>query len=413
MTNRKRGRRGRSAGDQETWLESKFMEEEITMTFNRSRPNVAAWMIVAAAVAVMSLSPRTARSDDQANGSSVGSVYMQTNMVSDDTDVVPAAIADPRLVNAWGLAFGPTSPFWINDNGTGLSTLYSYNSSTGLVNVLPEPSVVIPPPSVNAGGTAAPDGIVFNPKNLSVSHPEFDGDIFIFATEDGTLSGWQPADGDNAALRVDNLQFPDGPVYKGLALASDNGNDELFATNFRSGKVDVFDVNYQPVRLGRTAFVDKKLPKGYGPFGIANIDNLLYVTYALQDDEKHDDVKGPGHGFVDIYQPDGKLIRRFISRGALNSPWGIVMSPNVGFGTANSSILIGNFGDGGIGVYNKATGKFQEFLTDSNGDSIAIDGLWALSFGNGSAAGPTTTLFFTAGPNGESNGLFGKIELSN
>jgi len=383
------------------------------MTLNRNRPNVATWMIVAAAVATMSLSPRIARSDDQANGSAVGSAYMQTNMVADDTSVVPAAIEDPRLVNAWGLAFGPTTPFWINDNGSGLSTLYRYNTMTGLVDVLPEPSVVIPPPSVNAGGTAAPDGIVFNPNNLFAPHPEFDGDIFIFATEDGTLSGWQPSDGDNAALRLDNLQFPNGPVYKGLAMATDNGNDELFATNFRSGKVDVFDVNYMPVRLGKDAFVDKKLPKGYGPFGIANIDNLLYVTYALQDDEKHDDVKGPGHGFVDIYKPNGKLMKRFASRGTLNSPWGITMSPNTGFGTANSAILIGNFGDGGIGVYNKGTGKFQEFLSDSNGDSIAVDGLWALSFGNGSAAGPTTTLFFTAGPNGESNGLFGKIELAN
>lgn len=370
-------------------------------------------LTAAAAAALIFLSPRSAWSGDQPKSSSVGSVYAQTNMVSDNIDIIPAAVEDPRLVNSWGLAFGPTSPFWINDNGTGLSTLYRYNLGTGLVDVLPEPSVVVPPPSVNSGGTAAPDGIVFNPANLSTSNPEFGGDIFIFATEDGTISGWQPADGDNAQLRVDNLQFPDGPVYKGLAIAVDGSDTELFATDFHSGKIDVFDVNYQPVKLGKGAFVDKKLPKGYGPFGIAAIDNLLYVTYALQDDDKHDDVKGPGHGFVDVYQPNGKFMRRFASRGALNSPWGIVMSPNVGFGTANASILIGNFGDGGIGVYNKATGKFQEFLTDANGDSIAIDGLWSISFGNGSAAGPTTTLFFTAGPNAESDGLFGKIELTN
>jgi uncharacterized protein (TIGR03118 family) len=367
--------------------------------------------LVAAAVTVISLSPCLAWSGAQANSSSVGSVYVQTNMVSDDTDVVPAAVEDPRLVNAWGLAFGPTTPFWINDNGTGLSTLYQYNFTTGLVDVLPEPSVVIPPPSTHPGDSATPTGIVFNPSNVFTPHPVFSGDAFIFATEDGTISGWQPSFGDNAVLRVDNLD-PEGPVYKGLAIAADNSNVELFATNFRSGKVDVFDTNYQKVNLGKNAFVDKKLPKGYAPFGIANINTLLYVTYALQDEDKEDDVKGPGHGFVDVYQTNGKLVRRFASRGTLNSPWGIVMSPNVGFGTASSSILIGNFGDGGIGVHNAATGKFQEFLTDGNGDSIAIDGLWALSFGNSAGAGPTTTLFFTAGPNGESDGLFGKVELA-
>jgi len=382
------------------------------MFFKQGGRIVVGLMIAAAASVLISLSPRSALSEDNVSKSSVGSTYVRTDMVSDNTDIIPAAVEDPRLVNAWGLAFGPTSPFWINDNGTGLSTLYQYNFGTGLVDVLAQPSVVVPPPSIDPGATSAPTGIVFNPANAFTPNPIFSGDLFIFATEDGTISGWQPSFGDNAVLRVDNTD-PDGPVYKGLAMGVDGANVELFATNFRSGKVDVFDENYQPVKLGKTAFADKKLPKGYAPFGIANINSLLYVTYALQDDEKHDDIKGPGHGFVDVYQTNGKLLRRFASRGTLNSPWGIVMSPNVGFGTANSSILIGNFGDGGIGVHNAATGKFQEFLTDANGDSIAIDGLWALSFGNAGGAGPTTTLFFTAGPNGESDGLFGKIEVSN
>ena len=174
----------------------------------------------------------------------------------------------------------------------------------------------------------------------------------------------------------------------------------------------VFDVDYQQVKLRKSAFVDKRLPAGYAPFGIANINNLLYVSYALQNDLKHDDVKGPGHGFVDEYMPNGKLMRRFASRGTLDSPWGMVMAPNVGFGSASAHILIGNFGDGGINIFDPATGEWEGFLTDANGGSIALDGLWSLAFGNGSAAGPTTTLFFTAGPNAESDGLFGKIEVA-
>jgi uncharacterized protein (TIGR03118 family) len=346
------------------------------------------------------------------------STYIRTDMVSDDTGKVPAALADPRLVNAWGLAFGPGTPFWINDNGTGLSTLYAFNSKTTLVDVLPTPpapSVVIPPPSNESGTTpptvAAPTGIVFNLANVFTTGPQnFEGDVFIFDTEDGTLSGWQPSFGNNATLRVDNKEAPNGPVYKALALGVDNGNTELFATNFRSGGVDVFDVNYKKVNLSKSAFTDPSLPAGYAPFGIANINNRLYVTYALQNDAKHDDVKGPGHGFVDIYETNGMLVGRFATRGTLNSPWGIALAPAEGFGSASGHILIGNFRDGGINVFNP-DGSSDGFLLDANGDSIAPDCLWSLSFGNGSAAGPKTTLFFTAGPHDESDGLFGKIEV--
>ncbi|HTY54188.1 MAG TPA: TIGR03118 family protein, partial [Candidatus Binataceae bacterium] len=339
------------------------------------------------------------------------STYVRTNMVSDNTSVVPAPIEDPRLVNSWGMAFGPTGEFWINDNGSGLSTLYSYDPTTGLVDIIPEPSVVVPPPSNEPGVTAAPTGIVFNNNNAFSSNPQFDGDLFIFDTEDGTLSGWQPSFGNNAALRVDNPQAPNGAVYKGLALGSNNGKMELFATNFRNGTVDVFDVNYNKVTLPKNAFVDQKIPAGYAPFGIANINSTLYVSYALQDGFKHDDVKGPGHGFIDQYMTSGKLIRRFASRGRLDSPWGMVMAPNVGFGIASAHILVGNFGDGGISIFDPATGIWQGFISDSSGDSISPDGLWSLAFGNGAEAGPSTTLFFTSGPNAEADGLFGKIEL--
>ncbi|HEV3111964.1 MAG TPA: TIGR03118 family protein [Candidatus Binataceae bacterium] len=366
-------------------------------------------MAIAIAAAAIMLHAGAALSFDDGH-----STYVRTDMVSDNTAVVPAAVQDPRLINAWGLVFAPTSPFWINDNNSGLSTLYAFDSVTGLVDPLPQPSVVIPPPSPEPGAQAAPTGIVFNPANvLAPGTPEFHGDIFIFDTEDGTVSGWQPTFGNNAMLRVDNKQAPSaGPVYKGLAIGTDGSNTELFATNFRSGEIDVYDVNYQKVVLPLSAFVDPELPAGYAPFGIANINNSLYVTYALQNSFKHDDVKGPGHGFVDEYSTHGKLLRRFASRGTLDSPWGITMAPKDGFGSASGHILIGNFGDGGINVFDPRSRHSDGFLKNANGDSIAPDHLWSLSFGNGNAAGPTTTLFFTAGPNDESDGLFGKIEVA-
>jgi len=241
--------------------------------------------------------------------------------------------------------------------------------------------------------------------------PNFDGDLFIFDTEDGTVSGWQPSFGNDAMLRFPPPHTTSNAVYKGLALGVDNGKTELFATNFRSGQVDVLAANYNLVTLSPSAFTDPELPAGYAPFGIANINNLLYVTYALQNDAKHDDVKGPGHGFVDVYKTNGILVGRFASRGTLNSPWGIALAPAEGFGSASGHILIGNFGDGGINVFDR-DGDSDGFLTDANGDSIAPDGLWSLSFGNGKAAGPKTTLFFTAGPHDETDGLFGKIEVA-
>jgi len=343
--------------------------------------------------------------------------YVRTDMVSDNKAAVPAPIQDPRLLNAWGISVvpNPNVPFWINDNNAGLSTLYSYDSKTGLVDIIKNPSVVIPPPSVEKTVTAAPTGIVFNPDNIFVTGKthNFDGDVFIFDTEDGTVSGWQPSFGNNAMLRVDNKLAPNaGPVYKALALGVDNGNTELFATNFRAAKIDVYDVNYKKLTLSSSAFEDPELPAGYAPFGIANVNGNLFVSYALQNALKHDDIKGPGHGFVDEYTTHGVKIRRFASRAWLDSPWGMTMAPSAGFGSASGHLLIGNFGDGGIGVYDPDTMDFDGFLTNANGDSIAPDGLWSLAFGNGGAAGPKTTLFFTAGPHDESDGLFGKIQVA-
>jgi uncharacterized protein (TIGR03118 family) len=343
------------------------------------------------------------------------SAYLRTDLVSDDTTVVPAAIQDPNLVNAWGIAYAPNNPIWVNDNGTGLSTVYAYSDATKLVTT--QPLVVTVPPPSNGQPPAKPTGIVFNATVMSDA-PAFDGDLFIFATEDGTISGWQQAspppnpDHESAVLRVDNSASEDGAVYKGLALAMSGSGPRLYASNFRSGRVDVFDGSYAPVRGIGTEFTDAALPKGYAPFGIAAIDGRIYVTYALQGEEKEDDVKGPGHGFVDVFTTEGRLLRRFASRGPLNSPWAVVLAPSTGFGSAGRRLLIGNFGDGAINVFDPITGAFSGPLSDANGDSIAIDGLWALRFGGGGPAGPASTLFFTAGPHEEANGLFGKIELA-
>jgi uncharacterized protein (TIGR03118 family) len=331
--------------------------------------------------------------------------YQQTNLVSDLPGT--AAVTDPHLVNAWGMSHSPTSPWWISDNGTGVSTLYNGN---GAPFPLGSPLVVtIPPPLGSPAGTlAAPTGNVFNSssgfivtKNGKSGHPNF-----IFATEDGTISGWSPAvDPTNAILAVDHSAS--GAVYKGLALGSNSSGDFLFATNFHNGTVDVFDTHYAPASLAGS-FADPGIPTGFAPFGIANLHGQLYVTYAKQDAARHDDVAGPANGFVDIFDTNGNLIRRLVTRGRLNSPWGLAFAP-ADFGQFSNDLLVGNFGDGRINVVDPHTGNFLGQLRDRDNRAITIDGLWGLAFGNGATAGPTNTLFFTAGIDDEAHGLFGSL----
>lgn len=326
--------------------------------------------------------------------------YQQDNLVSDQAGV--ARVTDPNLSNAWGIAFGPNTPVWIADNHTGLSTLYD-----GQGNPFPvgSPLVVTIPLPKGGTGAAAPTGVVFNDtKDFSVSEGGKSGaSLFIFATEDGTISGWNAnVDRTHAILKVDNSAS--GAVYKGLARGSDDGRNFLFATNFNSGNVDVYNKDFKWVK----SFTDNDVPAGYAPFGIRNINGWLYVTFALQDSAKHDDVHGAGHGFVDIFRTDGHLVKRLISQGPLNSPWGLVLAPS-GFGQFSHALLVGDFGDGVINAFNAKSGDFLGSLKDKNGNLIAIDGLWGLAFGNGNKAGDRHTLLFTAGPNGENNGLFGTI----
>jgi uncharacterized protein (TIGR03118 family) len=240
--------------------------------------------------------------------------------------------------------------------------------------------------------------------------------LFVFATEDGTISAWNMklADLTKAQLIIDNSQIPsaaDGAVYKGLALGNNAGGVFLYATNFRSGQIDVFDSTFKQVTPGTApisgTFSDPQLPTGYAPFGIANIRGNLFVSYALQNAEKHDDVAGKGHGFVDVYDTSGNLLRRFASKGKLNSPWGMVEAP-WNFGSASGTILIGNFGDGTINSFDSESGMPKGTLMSKTGGNLTIDGLWALTFGGFLNADPGT-LYFTSGPNGETHGLFGSI----
>jgi uncharacterized protein (TIGR03118 family) len=326
-------------------------------------------------------------------------IYTQHNLVSD----LPgnADHLDTRLVNPWGITSPPTGPFWIADNHSGLSTLYD-----GAGNSLPI-VVTIPPP---IGGTppAAPTGIVFNGTanfNLSPGTPA----VFLFAAEDGTISGWNPlVDATHAILKVDNSAS--GAVYKGLALGGNRSGTFLYATNFNAGTVDVFDSNFKPALHG--SFQDPLIPAGFAPFGIQNIEGKLFVTYAKQDEVKHDDVAGPGNGFVNVFDLSGNFIARLISGGALNSPWGMALAPG-DFGDLSSTLLIGNFGDGSINAFDQSSGKPKGQMLMPSGSPLSIQGLWGLIFGNGAQGGDPSILYFTAGIPGpgavEDHGLFGEI----
>ena len=314
-------------------------------------------------------------------------LFQQTNLVSDG--LVPAAHVDPNLINPWGVSFSPTSPFWVSDNNAGVATIYNASGATAL------PPVTIATPMGQTPGTAAPTGQVHAPgSGFDVSANGSTGPAnFLFATEDGTISGLSFAvDSSRSILAVDNSQGGKGAVYKGLAIATSNANSLLYAANFRSGQVEVYDQNFHLVK----SFTDPTLPKGYAPFNVQVLNGKLFVTFALQNADKHDDVAGAGHGFVDEFNLDGSGMTRIASRGALNSPWGLDIAP-ASFGSLAGDLLVGNFGDGTIGAFNLATGAFQGDLRDVNQQVIQIGDLWALLNGNGGAAGDPNTLVLHRG----------------
>jgi uncharacterized protein (TIGR03118 family) len=353
--------------------------------------------IVGAALA-LTLAPNASAAHGDRGGRGIGH-YVQRNLVSD----VPGAaqLTDPHLVNAWGLGFGPTTPAWVADNGTDVSTLYSGASATA-----PNPSIVPLVVSIPGG---APTGLVFNPSATAFavhSGTASGAARFLFSSEAGVISGWNPnvpAAGSTQAQIAATV--PDA-IFKGLAIADTASGPRLYATDFRHGTVDVWDANFMPVTTPG-AFQDPAIPHGYAPFGIQATAGGIVVTYAKQDADAEDDVAGRGNGFVDVFGTDGTLLRRFAARGPLNSPWGVAQAPQ-GFGAASGALLIGNFGDGRINAYDPVSGRFLGALRSSHGRRIDIDGLWALEFGNG-VIGTPQTLLFTAGPDDEAHGLFGTV----
>jgi uncharacterized protein (TIGR03118 family) len=332
------------------------------------------------------------------------------HLVSDTPGVAP--LTDTDLVNAWGLSASPGtdatpgSPLWVSDNGSDKTTLYSSGTASAVTKT---------PLTVNIT-SGAPTGQVFNIDHTGFVIHDASGHSgsasFIFDTENGTIDAWNPGVGATAPGSATVTEVPvdnsANAVYKGLATAqASDGHTYLYAANFRSGRVEVYDSNFKPAELPGGMFVDPRIPAGYAPFNVQELAGKLYVTYAEQDAALHDDVAGPGHGFVDVFTNDGALIKRLVSRGQLNSPWGLALAP-AGFGRFGGDLLVGNFGNGHINVYNPDTGAGLGALRQANGQPIVIDGLWGLLFGNGNAA-KTGELLFSAGPDGESHGLLGKI----
>ncbi|HXT64945.1 MAG TPA: TIGR03118 family protein [Pyrinomonadaceae bacterium] len=317
--------------------------------------------------------------------------YNQTNLVSDLPGVAP--VTDPNLVNPWGLAASSTSPWWVADNGTGVSTLY--NGNTGAKQAL---TVTIPTP---VGGTppSAPTGVVFNGNS-----GDFGGARFIFVTEEGTISAW--TSGTSAVLKYTS---PTKAIYKGATIAEVNGARFLYVANFYNGTVDVFNTSFAPTFVPVGAFTDPNIPAGFAPFNVQELNGNLFVAFAKQDEDKEDEVAGAGLGFADIFDPNGNLVLRLRSGHWMNAPWGVALAPDSGFGKLNSRLLVGQFGSGEIATFDLDHGNFHGMLNGSTGQPLAIEGLWALRFGNGAAAGPKTTLFFTAGIDDEEHGLFGAI----
>ena len=328
-----------------------------------------------------------------ASAAAVPGTYTVTALVSNNG--VPGTTLDARLVNAWGLVAGPGTPWWVSDNGADFSTLYN---ATGVKR------------NLNVSVDGAPTGIVFNGASTSFRiGPSNAGALFIFATEGGTIAGWNPSLGTAAQVKVGSSGA--GSIYKGLAIATTATGPQLYATDFHDARIDVFNATWAAVQTSG-GFVDPKIPAGYAPFGIQTIGARIFVTYAKQGPGAKDEIDGQGLGFVDAFDTDGNLLARVAQHGQLNAPWGLALAP-ASFGTFGGDLLIGNFGDGHVNAYQELPdGTFELIgtLRTMDGRKLVVDGLWALQFGHGTVNnGPIDTLFFTAGPNDESDGLFGTI----
>lgn len=337
--------------------------------------------------------------------------FGQVNLVSDMVSIAATRV-DAKLLNPWGIAIVPNGPIWLSANHSGVSVIYDQNGDS-----LRSP-VSIPTTGKTSGG--APTGVVFNTTRGFMIPGSDKVSRFIFAGEDGVISAW--SSGDTAVVVADHSAS--GAVYKGLALARDRSAHFLYATDFKGAKVDVFDDHFQDVTT--RPFTDPGIPAGFAPFNIQNIDGNLYVTYAKQKGpDNMDDEAGPGNGYVDVYRPNGSLIRRFASQGTLNSPWGLAEVPGHGPRHLGDEILVGDFGDGRINLFDEH-GRFRGQLSDSTGTPITIPGLWGLAFNTEDAdrddevrprghehhGKDSPRLFFTAGPGDEADGIFGYLQVA-
>jgi uncharacterized protein (TIGR03118 family) len=364
----------------------------------RSLATAALAVTVPAALAVATMAPAAS-----ARTHGHGNEFRQTNLIS-DLKTVGAQIVDPNLINPWGLAFGPTTPLWVADNGTSIAGVYPV-SPVGPTAQPSKLNVTLPPKD------SAPTGQVFNPTSGFVlkSKAGMGPALFIFSSESGHIIAWSPAaDPVVNGMSTAQVKFSsrNGAVFKGLTMASTRFGTFLYATDFHNGRVDVFNSRFHLVHLPG-AFRDRHLPPGYAPFGIRAIDGFIYVTYAKQDADRHDDVPGVGHGFIDVFTPSGFMVERLVSRGALDSPWGLEVAPR-GFGPFGGKLLVGNFGNGRIHAYGLFSGRPDGTLRTKQHKPITIDGLWALQFGTATTGG-TGTLLFSAGLNGEADGLVGAL----
>jgi uncharacterized protein (TIGR03118 family) len=374
----------------------------------------------------------------------LGQHYTQVNLVSNTSGVAP--VTDPTLINPWGLSRSSSSPWWISDNGTGLSTLFN---GAGVKN-----SLIVTIPKVDPNNktfpAGTPTGTIFNSIPTDFVLPGGFASSFLFATLDGAIAGWNPnvgiapgaaAPSVNAVIAV---KTTDGSSYTGLTSALVDGNRYLYAANFNKGRVDVYDSNFHRVTLNpndqdqnngnrnqndndngdnNKAFADRFLPRNYVPFNVQTVGNNIVVTYVLHLQGQPLETDGPGLGYVDIFTAKGRLIQRLEHGDWLNAPWGVALAPQ-DFGTVSHDLLIGQFAGGGttqgsgtIAIYDLVTGQFKGLLRDANGNTIAINGLWDISSANNSAVGsydpagaPGSELYFTAGPNKGTGGLFGYLK---
>ncbi len=349
--------------------------------------------------------------------------FVQTPLVSDIPGLAPNT--NPNLVNPWGFTETSAGQFRVAANGSGRGILFDAQGNKVGADIKIPPPAGSPPKT-----TSTPNGVVANTTSdfvITVKGRSAPATL-LFSTEDGTIAGWNPAlSRTRAVIAAD--QSGNGAVYKLLAMGQAGGANYLYATNFHNGTVDVFDSHFALHTFFAGQFTDPNAPAGFAPFGVKNVDGILFATYAKQDAAKHDDVAGPGNGFIDEFNTSGHFLGRFASGTAaggtltaLNSPIGATIAP-AGFGNFGGDLLIGNFGDSHVSAFDLSTGEFRGQLTDTSGQPLVLDagitgadgntkGLWGIGFGNGQGGAGTQTLFFADGPNDESDGVFGMVNMA-